>query len=288
MNYILFLIILLFALVIVLGLIKPSIVIYWGAKTRKQVITVYGLATLLAFVLFVATIDAKETKIINKGNDTLKNKADTVALYGSITYDVSCTGSNKDGVDLFKTFSPVAVSIYYSNDKFRMIEKEGTAGNIIADANNKQILFLDTLAKTATKATCTDMEKAMQDEKMRKLMPSYYRAVLEETPETSTICGIKCKKYKVVKSGFVKAYATAVAWITNDIILKPMRFDFQTKNRRVLTPLPLQLGIDGGTILKTEVNENNVIVTYTAVSVNTDKPSDNLFVLPEKYQVKEE
>ncbi|MCX6239243.1 MAG: hypothetical protein NTY07_17070 [Bacteroidia bacterium] len=288
MNYILFFLILLLALAIVLGLIKPSIVIFRGAKTRKKVITVYGLAILLAFVLFAITIDDKGSKSKNKENDTLKNEAVAVAPFASVIYDVSCTGSNKESVDLFKTFSPVTISIYYSNDKFRMIEKEGTAGNIIADFSNKQVFFLDSLTKTATKATCTDMEAAMKDENMRKLMPTHYRAILEETPETLNICGFKCKKFKLVKSGFVKAYATAVVWITNDIILKQIRFDFQTKNRRILTPLPLQVGIDGGTILKMEVNENNVIATYTAISISTNKPAYNLFELPEKYQIKEE
>jgi len=286
MNYSLFLLILLLALAIVLGLIKPSIVIYWGAKNRKQVITVYGLAILLTFIFFVLTID-KDSKSKDKENDKLKDKTLTMAPYASITYDVSCTGSNKQGVDLFNAFSPLSVSLYYSGDKFRMLEKGGTSGNIIADFNNNKIFFLDSLAKTATKATCTDMEKEMQDVKMRKLMPTFYRAELKETTETLNICGFKCKKYKLLKSGFVKAYAKAVVWATNEIILKPLRFDFQTKNSRILTPLPLQVGIDGGTILKMEVNENNVIVTYTAVSVSKEKPADNLFVLPDKYQIKE-
>ncbi len=283
MNTLFFILILLSVLAFALGLIKPSIVIFWGGKTRKQVLTLYGPAILLTFILFSITIDTKGSKNTNNENDTLKTKPVAASPYGSITYEVSCTGSNKDGVDLFNAYSPVVISIYYSGDKFRMIEKEGTAANIIADSNH--VYFLDSLKKTAIKGACADMEKTMQDERMRKFMPTYYRAVIEKTTETCNICGFKCKKYKVPKSGFIKAYATAVAWITNDITLKQMRFDFQTEYKRILTPLPLQIGIDSGTVLKMEVNENNVIVTYTAVSVSKDKPDDNLFVLPEKYQI---
>ena len=285
-NIFIFLILLLAAMII-LGLIKPSIVIFWGSKTRKQILALYGSLLLLSFIFLVITVDDKGSKNNSEENSMLKKEPVAVTLNGSIIYDVSCTGSNKQGVELFKAFSPVTISIYYTEDKFRMIEKGGMAGNILSDFKNKQFYFLDSISKTAVKVACTDMENAMQEEKMRKSMPAHYRAILEETSETTDVCGLKCKKYKVMKSGFVKAYAKAVVWITNEIVLRQMRFNFETESRQILSPLPLQIGIDGGTILKMEVLENNVEVAYTARSVSKNKPDDKWFVLPADYQVKE-
>ena len=82
------------------------------------------------------------------------------------------------------------------------------------------------------------------------------------------ICGYRCRKYQVVKSGFVRSYASAQVWITCDIFLPQMRLDFQAENRRVLTPLSLQIGVDGGTILRMKVNEDKVVVTYTVTAIS--------------------
>jgi hypothetical protein len=293
-----FLMILFFVLFValILGLIKPSIVLFWGSKTRKQAFLVYGLSLIIVFIASVFSAGNSNTKqkedtkspdnkvVLNETKETIPIKK---SPQGSIIYEITCTGSNTQGVDVFKAFSPTIVSLYYSSDTFRMIEKGGSAGDILADFSQGKIFILDPVSKTAKKANCTDMEKEMQDLKMQKMMPTYYRAVLEETADTAAICGLECKKYKVLKSGFIKAYASAEVWITYRIDLKQMRFDFQTESQRFMTPLPLQIGIDSGTILKMTVNENNVIVTYTATSVSGLTPDIQLFELPSFYRIAE-
>jgi hypothetical protein len=52
-----------------------------------------------------------------------------------------------------------------------------------------------------------------------------------------------------------------------------------------MVTLPLQYGIREGLPLLIEVNENEAIVTYTAVSVTPGKPAEVLFSVPAGYTV---
>lgn len=61
------------------------------------------------------------------------------------------------------------------------------------------------------------------------------------------------------------------------------RYDFQTERKRMVTPFPLSLINDIGAILKVEVNEAGVIVTYTATSIEL-KEFDT-FKIPEGYTI---
>ncbi len=279
MNNIFFALVLISVLFLLLGLIKPKLVIYWGSRKRTKVIFIYGLLLLLSFILFAVTLDEKELE-----SNEQREEEVSIAPCVSITYDISCTGSNSTGVELFKASSPVKVNISYSGNLFRMLEEGGTSGYVLADFDKKEAYLLDTLNRTATKATYTDIEESMQDENMQKMMPYHYRPQLKETSETEIICGYNCRKYKVLKSGFVRAYAKADVWITDKLLLKPMRYDFQTDYKRILNPLPLQLGVDKGTVMKAVVDENDVIVTYKVTSSSTEMPDETLFVVPEDYR----
>jgi len=60
LNIIFFLFAFFAFIALVVGLIKPNIVIKWGEKkTRKHVVLIYGTAFLIFFVLFTITISSK-------------------------------------------------------------------------------------------------------------------------------------------------------------------------------------------------------------------------------------
>lgn len=262
-------------LAFIAGLIKPSLVIYWGNRTRKQVLLIYGAGILIAFILLGVFMPPDKEGVTNE-----KATVSNTWKSGSISYAVECTGSNSKGVDLFKAYSPTAIDLFFTGDTLVLEEKEGTAGFIFADSLYKRVYFLDTITKTKTRGKGVSMETEFQDEKTQKAMPAYYRAELKETSEKATICGHSCTKFNVEKSGFVRAYAKAEVWISDEVLLPQLRFDFQTEGKRILTPLPLQIGIDKGTILKMVVNEDNVIVTYTVTAVSSEKPAAPIVSLP--------
>ena len=247
-------------LALLAGLIKPSWVLFRGKRARKQVLLIYGSALLVLFVLLAVFMPKDNTPATGKAgkNDAWKQ--------GTITWKVDCSGENAAGVKLFKTFSPEKIDLSFTGDTLMLRETGGSAASIFADSGFRRVYFVDSAGITRGKST--DLEKEFNDEKTRKLMPEYYRAVLKETSEDTMICGYRCRKYEVVKSGFVRSYAIAEVWITHEILLPQLRFDFQAENRRVLTPLPLQIGVDGGTVLRMKVNEDKVVVTYTVTVIS--------------------
>ena len=254
-------------LALLAGLIKPSWVLFRGKRTRKQVLLIYGSAVLVLFVLLAVFMPKDNTPAPGKAgkNDTWKQ--------GTIAWKVDCAGENAAGVKFFKTFSPEKIDLSFTGDTLMLKETGGSAAQIFADSGFRRVYFLDSTG--ITRGKCTDLEKEFQDEKVRKLMPEHYRAALKETSADTTLCGYHCRKYEVVKSGFVRGYAKAEVWITNEILLPQLRFDFHAGNRRVLTPLPLQIGVDGGTVLRMRVNEDKVVVTYTVTAISgklSEKP----------------
>ena len=249
-------------LALLAGLIRPSWVLFWGNRTRKQALFVYGTGLLVLFILLAVFMPKDDTVAGSSGKDVKKE----TWKQGTITWSVECSGENAKGVKLFKTFSPEKIELSFSGDTLMLKETGGSDAGIFADSGFRRVYFRDSAGITRGKST--NLEKELSDEKTRKLMPEYYRAVLKETSEDAMICGYRCRKYEVVKSGFVRSYAIAEVWITHDILLPQMRFDFQAENRRVLTPLPLQIGVDGGTVLRMKVNEDKVVVTYTVTAIS--------------------
>jgi len=282
MNNLFFVLILLSILAMVIGLIKPGFVIFWGTAKRSKVLLIFGLILVFSFILFAATLD--ETDLKNESEKTVEVKT---APYASVIYDITCEGKNNTGVELFRAFSPEKVRVCYSDNLFIMNEEGGTLGYVIADFDKKEAFMIDTINKKATKAIYTDVEETMRDENMQKLLPNHYRPKLRETSDKEVILGYNCKKYEVLKSGFIRAYAKAEIWVTEELLLKPMRYDFQTDSKRIMTPLPLQLGVEKGTVMKAVVDENDVVVTFFITSLSLEKPDDALLSIPVGYERKE-
>lgn len=260
------------------GLIKPSIVIYWGKRTRKQVLLTYGLAILVVFVSLGFMLPSTEGSAKNSASEQSKAE-NTKWTSGSLLYSVECTGSNDAGVKLFKAFSPESIRIYFAGDTIVMQEKGGFDAHIFADSNYKRVYFIK--GNTVSRGHCTNMETEFNNPDMQNLMPYHYRAKLEPAKQDTVICGYTCSKFIVSKSGFVRNYAKAEVWISKEVLLPQLRFDFQSReNMRTLSPLPLQLGIENGTILKMRVDEDDVIVTYTVAEINKNRPNNTVFRLP--------
>ncbi len=261
------------------GLFKPTFVIYWGKRTRKQVLLTYGAAILFVFVSLGFMLPPSEST--NNSNSSIQQKTEgSIWASGSLQYRVECTGSNESGIKLFKSFSPESIMIYFAGDTFVMQEKGGFDSHIFADSNYKRVFFIK--GNSFSRGHCTNMETEFNNSEMQKLMPHHYRAKLEPTKQDTVICGYPCNKFIVSKSGFVRDYAKAEVWISKEVLLPQLRFDFQSREfMRTLSPLPLQIGIDNGTILKMRINEDNVIVTYTATEINKKRPNPQAIKLPE-------
>jgi len=261
------------------GLFKPSFVIYWGKRTRKQVLLTYGAAILVVFVSLGFMLPPAEST--NKSSSSEQQKAvGSIWASGSLLYSVECSGSNEAGIKLFNSFSPKSIKIYFAGDTFVMQEKGGFDSHIFADSNYKRVFFIK--GNSVSRGHCTNMETEFNNPDMQKLMPYHYRAKLEPTKQDTVICGYPCSKFIVSKSGFVRDYAKAEVWISKEVLLPQLRFDFQSQeNMRTLSPLPLQIGIDNGTILKMKVNEDNVIVTYTVTEINNKRPNQKALNLPD-------
>lgn len=246
-----------------LGLIKPKLTF---VKTRSKVLLYYGSGLIILFILL---------NVFNRN-----------ALHGSITYNALVEGKDSSLTALTKAFIPEKTVIYFDDKKFRMVETGGQEGNILADFQKKEFYLIDTIEKKMIKASCMDLEEIYKDKRMRQFQPYNYEPELKETSEKAIICGFKCVKYEVVKSGFIRPNAQAEVWITKNIILDQMRYDFQTKIKRFDSPLPLSIGVRFGTILKMIVEENGVVVTYKVESINKGKPEKKLLEIPEKKEFK--
>jgi hypothetical protein len=261
-------------ILMLIGLIKPSRVLF-GAKNpnRKKIWFIYGTTEVLLVVgiFIVAVVTAK---------------SDEKIFYGSVTYQVSCEGTNQEGVAIFKTFSPERITVYWDKDKFKMVENGGLNYTVVSDLNtNKHFLVNDSL-KICYKISCVNLDQQFDSTPdLKKILPYSYKPELEVTSETETICGHKCTKYRILKSGFMRSQAEGWVWLTQEIKLPPSRFDYQNDKQRVLSPLPLQFGFEG-TALKLTINEEGVIVTYLVSKIEEMKTDENWFTLPQTYEVR--
>lgn len=79
MNNLMLLLFLICIICLIIGIIKPSIVIRWGEKrNRKKVFLYYGLGIVISFILFGVTIpktaNTGNNKVENTNNDTQEDK----------------------------------------------------------------------------------------------------------------------------------------------------------------------------------------------------------------------
>ena len=260
-----------FFVMLVIGSIKPSVVIFWaGNKTRGKVLLVYGLAIVVCFVVL---------GIVTPGDEKTVAKE----FAGEVVYETTISGENSAAKSLADMGIPTKTIVQFAKKGFLCTEIGGlTDGTFFKDTAKYKSWFLDHETQTANPGKCADLDDNATD-LLKKMYPYTYGTELDKQDDTLTICGYKTQKYKVVHSAFVRDYATAYVWITKDLKFPLRRFDFQTERKRMVTPLPLSLINDIGAILQVEVAETGVVVTYTATRIAFKE--FETFAIPDGYSV---
>jgi hypothetical protein len=241
---------------------------------------------LLPLVLACAVVPRRATVAQNALPPVVQGTRAPAADYflGEVEYKVTCTGSNTEGVALFKAFSPTSVKIVFGAQGFRLDETGGSDNHVVLNLAKREAYLLDAAAQTAAKLSYYGLDD-VADEQLKAFMPYQFKTDLADTGRTATICGQSCREYTVVKSGFLRAGASAKVWLTDAFTFRPSRYNFETDARRVISPLPLSLPVPKGAILKLEVNEDNVVAVYEAVRLTRSAPPAQLFEPPPDYKL---
>lgn len=223
----------------------------------------------------------------NKTETSNSEKLPDRIFYGQLQYKVTATGGDSNSIALFFEFAPNMIDIYYKNNLFRMVERGGLSnGNLLINQSTHEGWQLDTVQKIAYKGEYSNLDSAT--DKLKELMPQHFSPDVEATGDTDTIAGILCEKYKVIRSGFIPENAQAYFWATKNFIFPPSRFDMQSEINRVSVPPPLNIGYKYGAILKMQILENNITVTYTATYLKETNLPDSIFIIPDAYSKSEQ
>lgn len=238
------------------------------------------------FFLILIIFSCKQTSNSAEENNNSEKTPERI-FYGKLQYKVTATGSDSNSIALFFEFAPHTIDIYYKNNLFRMVEHGGLSnGNLLINQSLHEGWQLDTLENIAYKAEYSNLDSAT--DKLKELMPQHFSPDVEATGEADTIAGILCEKYKVLRSGFIPENSQAYFWATKEFIFPPSRFDMQSEINRVAVPPPLNIGYKYGAILKMQIIENNITVTYTATYLQETNLPDSIFTIPGFYTKSEQ
>ncbi|HEU0016720.1 MAG TPA: hypothetical protein VFQ45_23760 [Longimicrobium sp.] len=207
---------------------------------------------------------------------------------GTLVYEVGASGGNAEGVEMFRAAGPQRETVTWGSGGRLRLETVGgwMAGVTVARFADSAFFVLDTAARTAEKATVQSLNLEDAPPEMRVFMEARLGpAEVERTDEEGTYAGRRCRMYTVRKSSMLRSGATARACVAEDVRVRPTRYSFQNGGFGRMAPLPLQFGIREGLPLMLEVNEQNTIVTYRAVSLTPGEPADSLFSVPAGYTV---
>ncbi|HEX8390961.1 MAG TPA: hypothetical protein VF665_01285 [Longimicrobium sp.] len=212
------------------------------------------------------------------------------AFIGTVVYETSAGGSNTDGAVTFTELGPRRESVTWGSGGRIRLETEGgmSEGVIVARMANRAFFHLDPESRTATPVRLRSLNREDQSADVLQTMGQMFApAVLERTEETGTYAGHACRMYIVRSSLMLRRGATARACVAEHIQVRPSRYGFEWNDRANEQPatLPLQFDMREGLPLMLEVNENDTLVTYTAVSVTPGEPDDALFSVPRGYTV---
>ena len=202
---------------------------------------------------------------------------------GEVIYSASVVSPDTLDRRNFFIFAPSQIEIYFSPDKFRMIEHGGaSAGNILIDKNSREVWQIDTVKHIVHRGQYSDFNMANED--LRKSMPDMFSPAIERTGEKENIAGYECEKYIVIRSGMLPEGQTAVFWATSSLHFPSSRYDIQTPVNRATVPLPLLIGYNEGAILKMEIMTATMKVIYTVTTL-TEQTEPSVFTLPQNYSL---
>lgn len=202
--------------------------------------------------------------------------ADTTLFRGTVVYTAeSRADSGSLANALFQAFAPTVQRVAFgSRGRIRLTEDDGSYTDVIIDLPNDRHYRLNHEDSVAQKLVRTDYEEYFSP------------TVLETADGEEIISGHRALKYRVVSSQFVRRGAIAHVWVARDVRLVRERGDYNHEESgfRALFPLPMVLGVTEGMVMKAEITEQEVTVTYTA-QLQPGEPADEIFVIPAGYRV---
>jgi len=200
---------------------------------------------------------------------------------GTVVFEQSAEGG--EGAKMFNGMAANKVTVHIGTTGYRQDEVGGmNEGSYLIKAGSKAALMFKHSKKTSTRGTGANID-AYKDN-VKKLMVHHFTTDLEATDETIEVAGHKTKKYKVLKSAFVKPGAVAHVWVAEGIDFSGHRYDFQFPANRVTAPLPLSIPVKKGAVLKMTVAENGTTVMVVATSIKPGEPNAALFAKPDDYE----
>ncbi|MDQ3135009.1 MAG: hypothetical protein M3Q76_09410, partial [Acidobacteriota bacterium] len=149
------------------------------------------LAVLRALPVVVALYAAPAVTTIAAAGQKKKTEATANYFLGEVEYKVSFGGSNREGVESLKIFSPTNIKIIFGQQGFRLIETGGFDHNVLLNFSKRQAYLLDAGKKTAAKVNYFSLDD--DAEQMRTILPYHYQTDLVATGKTATICGQMCR-----------------------------------------------------------------------------------------------
>lgn len=211
------------------------------------------------------------------------------AFVGTIVYEASAGGPNADGASMFNSMGPSREVVTWGSGGRLRLETAGgmMAGVIIARMADSAFFTLDSATHVARGVWLQSLNVEDAEPNMLAFMQERFAPPeMERTNETASYAGHRCRMYRVSKSTMLRRGATARACIAENIRVRPSRYHFSWKGGMgQMAALPLQFGIREGLPLMLEVNENDTVITYRAVSLVPGEPADSLFSVPKGYTV---
>lgn len=234
-----------------------------------------GIATLLLVLIWGGCTQKKESP---------SAKADPVVdtFEGRLTYLIRVEQADSNYLKRFFQYVPERVDIWMQDSMFRIQENGGASkGNIVINLKDDVSWQIDTIEKTIYQGLYANLDDA--PESIKTTLPDHYRAVLEPTGNSEEINGFSCDEYRVTRSGFLSPDAGAMVWITKDLQLPSCRFDIETDVNRVSMPLPIQIGVDGGTVMRLSYAQGDQTIVYELTGIDDSEVTDEVFTLPTDY-----
>lgn len=192
---------------------------------------------------------------------------------GTVHYKLDYMGS---GIEAFKGMLPNGYTFKFLNGDMLMRMEGGMAaammGDIVHQGKKGETYMLKPSDKKALKMASDD-SKATADPKV------------EDTGETETIAGHKCKKYKVTITKDGESLINYI-WATKDIdVVKPKKASGMGSGGSLFVEQ-----IDGYP-LKVQVTSNmagmSFTMTMTADKLDDTAPSKDLFIIPSDYKIED-
>lgn len=195
---------------------------------------------------------------------------------GTITYTTTIEGEG-DMLELTKAFMPNTYVVYLKNGYYRLdeVSDDGTKTAVLEVAGKKaKVKNVDGEIQEGNGYSIDAL-----DDQVKAFAPQNYTTEMKATGKEAVINGYKCKQYKVLKSGFVKANAEAYIWVTTDIKLPRFRYDIETQWYRMIAPIPASIPVEEGVVVRSDITESDVRVVIELNEVSEEKLDVSTFQL---------